>query len=731
MLYATVRQRKIYVKSPVTVIQNGVNVDTLILDMDEEWKEMTSIVCVFTNGEVAKQVLHTFGNPLTVPWECLSSTGSLILSVTGFVGEEKVMTTAKSETGWNIVQNGTPNGDASASPTPQLLQQVTAAAESANSAATAANNAATAATNAKNTLEQAAANGDFDGSTPEIGENGNWYINGEDTGKPSSGNDGKTPVVGVDYFTESDKQEIVDKVTVESKESLAAIKKAEEDFKATVATATASVTATGEEQVAAINAAAKTAQDELAALAASGRDEVTTAANAALQAIAASQERALSDIASARTETLNAVQAAQDGATDEITAAKSAAVAAVSAEGDAQKGAVESAGKAQQEAVNAAGSTQKQAVEDAGAAQTKAVTDAGTAAVADVGAAKDSALEEINAAIPNIPALALDDSQIDGKGWSSKHIVDMLCPAIDEAGNPVQCHPVPGYPLDIVASWEPTQEGSGEPSPDNIRKIKGKDGISVQRCAENLLKVAPFPTVTEYGITFEYAQDGSIRIYGTATKRADSPTFPVEHLPPGKYYGTYFQPEIYASIFVIRNGKNVWLNTKKQFEIRNGDITKYWYLSVENGQTVGITIKPYIVIGTTPPSVYQPYRGNTLNLQPPATVYGGEIAADGTGRQTWGYIASYAGETLPGEWISDRDVYTEGTAPTIGAEVAYKLAESIPFTATGGAALLALAGVNTVLTDADSVTVKARADPNHVITELQDALASITEIKEG
>ena len=35
MLYATVRQRKIYVKSPVTVIQNGVNVDTLILDMDE------------------------------------------------------------------------------------------------------------------------------------------------------------------------------------------------------------------------------------------------------------------------------------------------------------------------------------------------------------------------------------------------------------------------------------------------------------------------------------------------------------------------------------------------------------------------------------------------------------------------------------------------------------------------------------------------------------------------
>lgn len=142
------------------------------------------------------------------------------------------------------------------------------------------------------------------------------------------------------------------------------------------------------------------------------------------------------------------------------------------------------------------------------------------------------------------------------------------------------------------------------------------------------------------------------------------------------------------------------------------------------------TVKPYIVIGTTAQSVYPPYRGDTLNLQLPATVYGGEIAADGTGRKTWGYIASYAGETLPGEWISDRDIYAAGATPTIGAEVAYRLAEPIPFTATGGATLPALEGINTILTDADSVTVKARADPNHVITELQDAIASITQTKE-
>lgn len=39
------------------------------------------------------------------------------------------------------------------------------------------------------------------------------------------------------------------------------------------------------------------------------------------------------------------------------------------------------------------------------------------------------------------------------------------------------------------------------------------------------------------------------------------------------------------------------------------------------------------------------------------------------------YIASYNGETITGQWWSDRDVYTEGGTPTIGAEVIYLLDE--------------------------------------------------------
>lgn len=65
--------------------------------------------------------------------------------------------------------------------------------------------------------------------------------------------------------------------------------------------------------------------------------------------------------------------------------------------------------------------------------------------------------------------------------------------------------------------------------------------------------------------------------------------------------------------------------------------------------------------------------------------------------------------------------YAAGTP----VQVCYKLATPVPFTATGGAALSALDGVNTVITDADSVAVSGRADPIKRIADLEAAVASI------
>lgn len=393
----------------------------------------------------------------------------------------------------------------------------------------------------------------------------------------------------------------------------------------------------------------------------------------------------------------------------------------------------------------------------------------------------------------------IDDGTISRDSpWSSRQIIDTLCPALEETGNPVTCYPVAGYPLGVVAMWEPVQEGSGDPSPDNVRPIKGRDSVTVQRCGENLLKITPFATAVSKGVTFEYVPDGGVRIQGTASANVDSPIFPILHLPPGKYYGLDMGTGIAASIVVQRAGKNLWLNAKGTFEIIKGDIVKYWYMIVNNGNTANTTVYPYIVPGTTAPTTYAPYRGDTLDLQLPGTVYGGSVdAVSGQGQNawklltldgdetwyTWGVHANNA--TVTGFFtydISDYDVQsiavvcsnlpfspnawggrkvgigfaTDGqsryfiySVPSVilddisdnahaiaslksylaaqaaagtPVQVAYKLAEPVPFQATGNGPIMPLEGeTNTIMTDADSVTVTGRADPIRIIQQLQAA----------
>lgn len=88
------------------------------------------------------------------------------------------------------------------------------------------------------------------------------------------------------------------------------------------------------------------------------------------------------------------------------------------------------------------------------------------------------------------------------------------------------------------------------------------------------------------------------------------------------------------------------------------------------------------------------------------TIYGGvDDFVNGGLTNEWGYIASYDGETLPGEWISDRDVYAPDTTPTAGAEVAYRL-ETPTTIETSAEGITLLKGENVLSTDGDSIELK-------------------------
>lgn len=316
---------------------------------------------------------------------------------------------------------------------------------------------------------------------------------------------------------------------------------------------------------------------------------------------------------------------------------------------------------------------------------------------------------------------------------------------------------------------------------ENIRPIKGRDSVTVERCGENLLNITPFTKAINKGITYEYVPDGGIRMSGTALDNSDSPTFSVWYLPPGKYCGPNLGDKTFPSIVVKRNGKNVWIGAGGTFEILAGDVINYWYLYTVSGTTIDKTIYPYIVSGATTPTTYAPYTGQTTNLTLPRTIYGGTVdAVTGEGNENTKIITLDGNElkfrsyndvfynlpahSAPGVsahgviCCSHFDVKFFGTntnyefcflekskiddlfvnvddlnaylaaqyAAGTPVQVCYKLASPVPITATGAQPIPALSGVNTLMTDADRVTVTGRSDPIKRITDLEDAVASMT-----
>lgn len=527
----------------------------------------------------------------------------------------------------------------------------------------------------------------------------------------------------------------------------------------------------------------------------------------------------------------------------------------------------------------------------------------------------------------------IDDTTVtDSAPWSSKHIVDMLCPLLEETGNPVQCYPVAGYSMGVKANWEPVQEGSGTPYPagggpnlldisqctatvgkpygltitidgdvfkvsgvpssevtvedqysfavascaqtelrgngykitpfalkgdvssawglrtedenslaisakltpgvntdiqlrlmvskdtpaayapyENIRPIKGRDSVTVERCGENLIKFPYFTSAANRnGLVITSQQDGSITVDGTATADTwHAINFALENRLPmntplslsGCPAGGSTRNSYYIGLYL--GGK--WFsdigtgNTDIKFTTR--EISSRVEVSILKGTVCNdLTFYPKIEVGTTI-TPYSKYTGQTATLTLPRTIYGGTVdAVTGDGQETWKLVTLDGTESwntwglnarnpavtgfytydikdydvintkaICSHLVSETDawggkkvgigladggqtrylIYNMSTSLlpdiSVGNEVAslkaylaaqyaagtpvqvcYKLSTPTPFIATGAQPISALSGVNTVLTDADSVTVTGRADPIKRITDLEDATASMT-----
>lgn len=422
----------------------------------------------------------------------------------------------------------------------------------------------------------------------------------------------------------------------------------------------------------------------------------------------------------------------------------------------------------------------------------------------------------------------IDDTTVtDSAPWSSKHIIDHLCPPLDETGNPVVCYPVASYPLGVKASWEPTQEGTGDPSPENIRAIKGRDSVTVERCGENLLDIRADLALYDGNKSFSNSQKRIIKphilVVGISgnnylhEENIESYTMgdgrlqlrPIANgyglgvgvmLTPGKTYSIGFDGSALTlgSINVAYYAKDGTYLSRSDTNTFTVPLNAVYSVIIFRGKDdigVIITFENIILVsGTTAPTTYAPYTGQTATLTLPRTIYGGTVdtvssegqetrkllTLDGTekwmvsgkfldNKTDWYYVSSKIpnavnavpqkgneicshyphadiantntaqgcaivwgairvrwGDTIP----DDADAWKAHLAAQYAAgtpvQIAYKLAEPVPFTATGAQPIPALSGVNTVITDADSVTVTGRADPIKRITDLEDAVASMT-----
>lgn len=232
-----------------------------------------------------------------------------------------------------------------------------------------------------------------------------------------------------------------------------------------------------------------------------------------------------------------------------------------------------------------------------------------------------------------IDAATPDDSTVDGKPWTSRKIVDTLCPPFDVSGSAVTCHPVERYPLDVKVSLEPVQEGSGDPSPDNIRPIVGWDSVKVNRAGKNLLDFTSFTNYTNWRL--------DIAIEGNAPTNDTNKGY-ILPVKPSKTYTISFEflgDTLPSYLYLVKSIHGVserykYITTDK---IENKVVSftpadnEIWYLrmgltGIENTFNAQIENITYIQleIGSTA-TVYEPYIGDTYTAELPETIYGGEL----------------------------------------------------------------------------------------------------------
>ena len=269
-------------------------------------------------------------------------------------------------------------------------------------------------------------------------------------------------------------------------------------------------------------------------------------------------------------------------------------------------------------------------------------------------------------------------------------------------GNPLTFETDLARPLkSLIANFLPVQSGTGDPSPTNIRPITGWTGLDVWHGGKNLFDVSSYPFTASRRISGEDGGDGSNSSYKATLdfipcEDIAGKTVTLNKRPSGNIpgIGFYSSPSVSDFVSGLKNAHGT-AGAPWTFTIPSN--AKYMRFTVLADET-----EIQIEFGSTATEYepYQPITAYPVTWTTHGTVYGGYVdLVTGEVWGTWEEIASYDGETLPGRWLSDRDVYSAGSTPTTGAQVVYELATPTLITTLTPQQINAIKGNNTVWSD--------------------------------
>lgn len=236
-------------------------------------------------------------------------------------------------------------------------------------------------------------------------------------------------------------------------------------------------------------------------------------------------------------------------------------------------------------------------------------------------------------------ALANKVDKVTGKGLSANDYTDEDQEVVDEVSAELskEYNTLTGNPLsfttdsaqvasDCKITLEPMQEGSGDPSPSNVRAISGYDGVNVVVAKKNLLNPDTFIENPGWAINKDIISCKALSenaVYKFDFKANVTYTLSITMLsgstPP---------------CLIVRNPNNSMTGQKTNYSNVTSPLTfsftedKTWDIRLQSSSSsgsseIGDTMKLQLELGSTATD-YEPYNSATdIALNLPETVYGG------------------------------------------------------------------------------------------------------------